>query len=372
MPITAFSKKFKRELDVTQLENLFKQSGTEVSFQSFVKADIECPACNVTGGYIVNEGISNTTGRIVSQQHFAFRDNSGSDAHHSFCEFYNGSDKLKVVSNEGKIDFRKSNSPVTKTIRLLVCIAIENDLVTQLDIRNMRQWFLDLRMSNNFSFNISHHLIQIARSSYTRSKRNYESFVPDPSVAFEKWFDIDKEVYESLFHRFSNYKIHSYCKENSSYMDIRLKSVVKKAIEIVKKDSNNSSFDRELLSSKYIQALRLSMEIINREDTLSRNLSASKVRSSNPMLAFSALLLFVSDWDYEIAKQKVDDIFEISTAKDLNAGNVIGLNPFINYSSWIIIKKLNDMKNEMNDKTNYDVEFNLEKNRLMKLYNLIE
>jgi hypothetical protein len=373
MPITAYSKSFQRELDVSQFKQLFEQSEpTRFTFQDFVKADIECPACNVTGGYIVNEGFSSKLGTRVSQEHFAFRDVQGNDAHLPFCDFYNGSNKLKLVSNEGKVDFRKSNSPITKTIRLLVCIAIENNLVTQQGIRDMRQWFLDLRMNSNFSFDISPHLIQIARSSYSRTKKNSKSFVADPTIVLEDWFDMDREVYESLFYRFSNYKVHTYSKENPKYMDIRLKSVVKKAIEIVKKDSHNFSFDRELLSNKYTLALKLSMEITSKEHTLSQNLSASKVRCCNPLLAFSALLLFVSDWDYNIAKQKVDQIFEISTVKDLNAGNVIGLNPFMNYSAWVIIKKLNDLKNEMNDITDYDVEFNLEKNRLMKLYNLIE
>lgn len=373
MPITAYSKSFQRELDVSQLKQLFEQSeSSRMTLQDFVKADIECPACNVAGGYIVNEGFSSKSGKRVSQEHFAFRDIQGNDAHLPFCDFYNGSDKLKLVANEGKVDFRKSNSPITQKIRLLVCIAIENNLVTQSDIRDMRQWFLDLRMRGDLSFNISPHLIQIARSSYIRSTRNSNSFVPDPSIVIEEWFDIDKEVYESLFHQHTSYKIHECYKENSSYLDIRLKSVTKKAIEIIKKDLNNVYFDREILSDKHLKALKLSMEIINKEDTLFRNLSASKVRGCNPLLAFSALLLFVSGWDYELTKQKVDQIFEISTATDLNAGNVIGLNPFMNYSAWVIIKKLNDLKNEMNDKTDYDIEFNLEKTRLMKLYNLIE
>ncbi|MFT5852616.1 MAG: hypothetical protein ACI87J_002594 [Colwellia sp.] len=71
----------------------------------------------------------------------------------------------------------------------------------------MRPWFLDLRTSGDLSFDISPHLVQIARSSYIRSKRNSKSFVPDPSIIIEDWFDIDKEVYESLSHQHPNKKI---------------------------------------------------------------------------------------------------------------------------------------------------------------------
>ncbi len=374
MPITAFSKTFHRELDVSQLKSLFKKSSRsgDISFRDFVKEDIECPACNVTGGYIVKEGTSPVTGRRVSQEHFAFKNKLGNDAHSRFCEFYNGVDKLKLVANEGKVDFRKSNSQFTKNIGLMVCIAIENNLLTQKDIRDMRQWFLDLRTNGDFSFSISPHLIHLARASYTRTKRNWDNFVPDPIAAVKEGFNIDKEVYESLYHRFSYYNLTPHCKENPMYWDISLKSVVNKAAGIARKDSNALSFDREVLSERYCLTRQLSIAIIKSGNEYFRKLSPSAAIRSNPLMAFSALLLFVSDWDYDQAWEKVETIYEIKTVKDSNIGNVIGLNPFINYSAWVIIKKLNALKNEMNDETNYEEEFNLEKARLMKLYNLEE
>lgn len=372
MPITAYSKTYQRELDVSQLESLFDQSSlsAELSFRDFVITDIECPACNVTGGHVVNEGVSSSTGRKVSQKHFSFRSKLGRDTHLSFCDFYNGTDKLKVVANEGSVDFRKSNSPVTKAIGLMSCIAIENGFFTQRNIRDMRQWFLELRNTGDFSFDINSHVINLARVSYIRTKRNSKSFVPDPIGAHDEKFNIDKEVYESLYHKLPQYNLASCHRENSSYFDIRLQAVVKKAITIVKKDSKTVSFDREMLFDKYKLATRLSMAIIQNNDVLYNKLSASRGRVCNPLMAISSLLLFTSDWNYELALEKVKKISNIKTAKDLNAGNIIGLNPFVNYSAWIIIKKLNSIRNELNDNTDYDAEFNAEKARLIKLYNL--
>ena len=75
MTITAYSKTFKRELDARQLKNLFDENNADsaLSFRDFVKADIECPACNVSGGHYVVEAKSQSKGNVVQQAHFAFR-----------------------------------------------------------------------------------------------------------------------------------------------------------------------------------------------------------------------------------------------------------------------------------------------------------
>ncbi|MDX6016221.1 MULTISPECIES: hypothetical protein [Shewanella] len=372
MPITAYSNTYKRELDATQLESLFNESphSLDVSFQNFVKNDIECPSCNVTGGYIVSEGICTRTGRTVSQAHFAFRNAQGVDAHLPFCDFYDGEDKQKLVSNEGRVDFRRSQSAITRQIGVIVSIGIENNIFSQGDMRDMRQWFLDLRKSGQELFDISPHIVNLARSSYVRSKRNFEKFVPDVSEASKEGFDIDREVYESLSHQYPHYKLIEYYKENPFYLEIAQKAVVKKAIKIIRNDSNFLSFDRSVLLDKYQLTRKLSDKIVQNDGFLSQNLSPSAIFKSNPLMALSALLLFVSNWDIDEAWGKVEIIYKIRTVKDHDAGNFIGLNPFANYSAWVIIKKLMVIKDTLEDNLDYDYLFNEEKSRLMKLYGL--
>lgn len=372
MPITAYSNTYKRELDVTQLESLFDQrlNPTNISFQNFVKNDIECPACNVTGGYVVREGVSTKTGRTVSQTHFAFRNDHGVDAHLPFCEFYNGEDKQKLMANDGKVDFRNSRSPITKQIGVMVSIGIENNLFSQCDMRDMRQWFLDLRQNGQCLFDISPHIINLARSSYVRSERNFKEFVLDITAASREGFDINREVYESLCHQYPHYKLGDYVVESPIYTEILLKAVVKKAIAIVKSDSNTLSFDRSVLADKYLQCRKLAIKIYKNDSFLSQKLTTNALLKSNPLMALSSLLLFVSNWNIEEAWEKVVKINEIQNVKDDNAGNFIGLNPFANYSAWMIIKKLMSIKDSLEDTLDYDYIFNQEKIRLMNLYGL--
>ncbi|EAN8801141.1 hypothetical protein EP620_23430, partial [Salmonella enterica] len=88
------------------------------------------------------------------------------------------------------------------------------------------------------------------------------------------------------------------------------------------------------------------------------------------LMALSALLLFISEWDSTLAQEKVNLLLQNDSAIDLNAGNVIGLNPFIHYSAWIIIKELNSLQKLYGQHIDFDDEFNSEKARLSKLYNI--
>lgn len=372
MPITAYSNAYKRELDIAQLESLFNQTpnSKHISFQSFVKSDIECSSCNVTGGHTVREGISSKTGKVVSQAHFAFKNSHGIDAHLLFCEFYSGKDKQNLVANEGTVNFRKSNSPITKQIGVMVSIGLENNIFSQSDMRDMRQWFLELRKNGQDTLDVSPHIVNLARSSYVRSKRNSKKFVFDVAAASEIGFDIDKEVYESLSHQYPNYKLIAYLEENSFYLDISKKEVVKKAINIIKRDSKTLSFDRSILSDKFLLARQLAVKIVQNNEFLLQKLSPSATLRSNPLMALSSLLLFVSDWNITEAWKKVEIIYKIRVVKNDNAGNFIGINPFINYSAWVILKKLTSIKHDLKDTLDYDTIFNEEKIRLMNLYGL--
>ncbi|EPL8679433.1 hypothetical protein N0P70_005428 [Klebsiella michiganensis] len=370
MTITAYSRTFKRELDARQLESLFDENNTDsgLSFRDFVKADIECPACNVSGGHYVAEAKSQSKGNIVKQAHFAFRDSQGKDIHLPFCDFYTGSDKLNVVANDGRVDFMRSGSEITQQIGLMVCSGIEAKIFTQQDIRNMRQWFLDLREQSTFIFNLNPHIVQIARASLIRNKRNRNQYIVDVSDTNNSWFDIDDEVYQSLYFKFPWLGLD--IKENPELWDVRLKGVVTKAKSIIIKDSGTATFDRSILSEKYRLATQVASQVRGAHPQLQVLLgySASALRASNPLMAFAALLLFVSDWDVAVAKMKIESILAVKSVTDITAGNVVGLNPFIHYSAWVLVKALHDLQSDLQNDVDFDAEFNAEKERLMKQY----
>ena len=86
MPITAYSKKFKSELDVEQFKNRYNDLIEKPDLAQFVKDDIECSCCGVSGARIIKEGISSKNNLKVKQTHFAFKNENGGDAHRVFCD----------------------------------------------------------------------------------------------------------------------------------------------------------------------------------------------------------------------------------------------------------------------------------------------
>jgi hypothetical protein len=60
-------------------------------------------------------------------------------------------------------------------------------------------------------------------------------------------------------------------------------------------------------------------------------------------MAFAALLLFVSDWDLDAAVGRFAQIATSSAAVDESLGNVMGLNPFHDFSAWEVLKALQEL-----------------------------
>ena len=54
-------------------------------------------------------------------------------------------------------------------------------------------------------------------------------------------------------------------------------------------------------------------------------------------MAYAATLLFVNNWNIEKATE-MHNLIENLPNTDNSLGNVIGLNPFINYEAWITLK----------------------------------
>lgn len=64
----------------------------------------------------------------------------------------------------------------------------------------------------------------------------------------------------------------------------------------------------------------------------------------------------------------IQAILAVEKVDDNSAGNIIGLNPFIHHSAWILVKALNDLHSNLDKEIDFDKAFNEEKERLMKIY----
>ncbi|RYM70241.1 hypothetical protein [Serratia liquefaciens] len=373
MAITVYSKRFKRELDKEQLESLYLKNVSENldDFRRFVHEDAECPICNVTGAHYVSEGYSRITNKKVKQAHFAFRKPDDTDAHKVFCDHYAGPDKVRDSGGDAFIKFGKDGSEVTILVRELVCRGIENNIFNQTDIRNMRKWFTDLRESGNIVISYSPHVINLLRASFY-SQGDTGKYEVQDDMQHKSWFNINDEVYKSLKHKYPPFfHIDLNNKENKPLMRLYSNTLARQAYRLIIKDKGIRVFDRRELNDKYVAAMQLSTTITKQYDFLRRKFTTPlSIMRNNQLLAVSALLLFVSDWDEEIAREKFNMLTNAGTSIIPDAGNVIGMNPFIHYDAWKVIHRVQDLIDSLPDLSNLDEEFQAEKQRLSELYGL--
>ena len=373
MAITVYSRTFKKELDMVQLLNHYSSDNALnfSDFKEFVAFDAECPICNVSGAIVVSEGYSKRTNKIVSQSHFSFRTKDGTDAHKVFCDHYSGNDKQIDSSRDGFIKFGTSGSEITSIIRELVCRGIEHDEFNQEDIRNMRQWFTELRQSGTFSVNYSPHMINLIRASMY-SRKGESKYIVDEERKNKSWFDINDEVYRSLRFKYPSLMIDMTNENNSVFYNlVNSTTFTKQAHRLVARDRGYQVYDRRLLKEKYEATIRVAQKITRRHEFLFRKIRGiSAVKKNNPLLAVSALLLFVSDWNETTAINKFIKLCGVGKSKNNDEGNVIGLNPFIHYDVWNVIHQLKDLMVTLPDFSNLDEEFDREKSRLIELYKL--
>ncbi|QWC52485.1 hypothetical protein [Pectobacterium atrosepticum] len=372
MAITIYSRTFKKELDIVQLESQFLSNCLldYKDFRDFVAVDAECPICNVSGAHIVSDGYSTKTNKKVRQAHFSFRKPDGTDAHKVFCDHYKGNDKKIDSSGDGFIKLGASGSEVTKVIRELVCRGIEHHTFNQEDIRNMRQWFTELRQSGTFTVDYSPHLINLVRASFY-SVKGEKVYTLDEERKSKPWFNINDEVYNSLRYKYPSLIIDVEDINNNIFLKLRSNTFTKKVHRLVQRDRGYNVYDRRLLHDKYQSTISLAISITSHHKLLLRKFgSATSVMLNNPLLAVSALLLFVSDWDNNIAYEKFLMLCKAGKSTIPDAGNVIGMNPFIHYDAWRLIHRLKDLMESMSDFSDLDEYFDKEKERLTALYKI--
>ena len=75
------------------------------------------------------------------------------------------------------------------------------------------------------------------------------------------------------------------------------------------------------------------------------NAPLTSLKNIKYLLAFAALLLFISDWEVNAAAGKFARIVSASVPLDESLGNVMGLNPFHDFEAWAMLKILRELSN---------------------------
>lgn len=339
MSKTAYSVLNKKELDVEQLLALYGNHTVEESIEilanipdhirTMVNLDVQCPSCGVAGAILVSGAKSKTTAKALRQAHFRFVGTKNEDAHLPFCEFNTVASDLPKQSE--LVDLQSDRSQETRQVRQLVCKGIEAGVFDQSDIRAMRQWYFELKTSSRFrvtasidTFNYLYDLL---------GTHPHDSLIHHPSHAEIPNFDWRHAAKVKL--------TQSRADLVEEARGIRFGDSRKDAIKLAERYKDYDVFDVSVLEPYYQKTIQLTMftgRALGYRAHTWTNYKFGKVSSS--LLAFCSLLLSSSEWDLNIAIENLSIILGISEPKSLLHGNIIGLNPFIDYNAWRTVKKV--------------------------------
>ncbi|WP_455268777.1 hypothetical protein [Rahnella aceris] len=346
MPISAFSKSLQDELDVHQY--LAKINIPDSKLNEFVRADVVCPICQATGAGIVN-------GK-VKQSYFRFLNKEGKTSHHVACDYYT-EDGSSVIKNENQVNFMKPRTDLTRMLRTLVCAGLQIGVFDQKKMHEMRRWFFESRRDSLFEIKIE--LSEIERIKKVTDKPIFWDSVPfHPSHASLPGYDWVRGV--TMEYNSENIPLRRRLLENKIHI-----SLIAPIHAFLSKNERRFIIDPSILQDKYETTVRLSKLILSISPQISnktRNKVVYNVSSESFFNAFSALLLFISDWNFEKAVEIFVEISRVENLIDENAGNFIGFDPFYKYEVYAALKKLSELAPwEISDKEICDIEVEMRK-----------
>jgi hypothetical protein len=339
MPKTAYSKHFGKELDLEQLIALIgggapsetDQDVREVpdSVRDWVKADLECPFCGAEGAQIVSSSKAKNGGIFLRQAHFRFQSPECTDSHHPFCDFHRNDQGTK--QSETLVNFGSEKSEQTRTVRELVCRAIEQRVFDQRNIRDMRQWFFNLKVENGLTLDTSVEEIEWVEAL----RRHYR----DDGISFHP-SHAEMPNYDWKYAAFSEFT-----RNNCRLLELVRKlphneAARKRARNLVDKYAGQNVFDVSVLEPFYRKTIALwsfvgrnYKKLESSERVLVLSYQFEKYCSPS-LMAFCALILYISEWDLNQAIVTLAPIVNGTPAVDQTLGNVVGLNPFHDFQAW--------------------------------------
>ncbi|MEA5531713.1 hypothetical protein VB638_19430 [Dolichospermum sp. UHCC 0684] len=353
MAITVYSQKFKREIDIEQLLSLLGHNSL-VDINTKIKnlskhekdeiyQDVLCPICLSRGGKIVLES-------ITKQAHFRF------DTHNYFCD-YNNSKQDK--SQKGKlVDFGTNRSGETKIIRELVAKGIEQKIISQQMISEMRKYFYETKVNYQYKMDVSIDALKwfyLLKSFKRRTLKIPDiKFNPLHAQLPEFNWNIAAEIF--------------FINENKNLIEIanncsleleNTQKLYDKTKKIIENTQGSRVFDVKELEIPYKNTIKLSQFIaFNLAIYTIDNGYPVYLDNSDIVLAFAALLLYISQWNIDLAILKLIEIVKSPEPIDINSGNIIGLNPFYNFEVWANISKIREVAK--NSKNGFDLKAQIE------------
>ncbi|EPY4531365.1 hypothetical protein [Klebsiella variicola] len=332
MTDTAFSKSLQKEVDPEQYMEL--KDLDEGSVHAVAREDVICPICKVGGGTLVRASRSEGYNK---KAHFRFAGENG-EGHHPACDFYG--DRLSAEVSQHLIRFTTDRTKYSKVIRKLVCAGLQEGIITQENMRQMREWFFNKRKESSFEILLDEEdlgwLEYIAGLRFSHLAWTDSDILPfSPIQATVPGFlwprAIDREAVRVHQATLQKLRELSVCKRDISSI---LEHLTKNRVRMI--------LDPELLESEIRKTLKLTAFIRENYVEFKSKTVNEKSYAEDKFLAFAALLLFVSGWDIDTAIGKFSMIARVREVDDMLAGNFIGLNPYFRYDVASAVKRLQD------------------------------
>lgn len=333
MTDTAYSKHLQKEVDAEQYVDLLGIDKNQI--HEFAHHDVLCPICEATGGTYVRAAKS---GNYQKKAHFRFVGKSGESAHHPSCDFYG--DRLSHEVGQHLVRYSTDRTKITHVIRALVCAGIQEKVFSQETMRLMRQWFFEKRTVSTFSVDISEdeldwlaYIIRLPMYPYADGRNDLLPFTPvQATIPGFSWEEaIRREavrIHKPTLRAFAELKIWP-----KHIIDLQ---------NYLQNGKQKLLIDPSLLSEEYAKTLQLTSFIVNNSAEFKSKAVRDRADGEEKLLAFAALLLFVSGWEIDLAIMKFAVIANVKQVDDMLAGNFIGLNPYLKFSIADTAKKLQE------------------------------
>jgi len=333
MTDTAYSKALQKEVDPEQYVALLGLDDSTV--HAFAREDIVCPICEANGGSYVRASVN---GAYRKKAHFRFVGDNDISAHHPSCDFYG--DRLSNEVRQHLVQFTTDRTKITHVIRKIVCAGIQEKIFTQEAMRNMRQWFFAKRCESTFEIALSEEQIDwlayiVALPVYPYAWHRDDLLPFHPMQAIVPGFDWDKAISRETV------RLHQPTLRRLDELNLHRKHIGELQ-NYISKTQHTTLLDPELLKEEYAKTLLLNSFIINNYLEFQNKSVKDRANGEEKLLAFSALLLFVANWDIDEAIAKFSVIATVRHVEDLLAGNFMGLNPYFKFSIANTAKTLQD------------------------------
>ncbi|AFZ28605.1 hypothetical protein Cylst_6387 (plasmid) [Cylindrospermum stagnale PCC 7417] len=336
MAITVYSQRFQREIDIEQLLSLLGHDFGLIKTKNKILSKLEkdeicqdvlCPICRSKG-----DGGKIVLAPTLQQVHFKF------DVHEYFCD--DNKSQQKKGQKGRDVDFGKDRSNETKIIRELVTKGIEQKIISQQIISDMRKYFYEAKVKYQYKMDISIDALQwfYHLKCSKRKSLNISNIKLKFNPLHAQLPDFDWRLAAEIFFINENHNLIEMA--NDCYWEDPPKTF-NKIQKIIKNTQDSLVFDVKELEIPYRNTIKLSDFIVY--NLAIKNSQGWHLTNSNIVLAFAALLLYISNWDIESAILKLINIVKSPNVTDRNSGNVIGLNPFYDFEVWASISKIREV-----------------------------